>query len=129
MPKKNTKKKSILVIEEGEAMRQALSVALKKEGYEVFLAENGEKGLDLAWQEHPDLILLDLLMPHKDGFAVLKDLRADEWGKDVPVIILTNLSGSEYVAETIQFGVFDHLVKSDWSIADVVRIVGSKLAK
>lgn len=127
MPIKNQDKK-ILIIEDEEAVRKSLATTLEKEGFKVFSAENGEEGLQIALKEHPDLILLDILMPKKDGLEVLKELRADKWGSEVPVIILTNLSSHEYVAETIRYGVFDHLIKSDWDIADVVKKIKSKLA-
>lgn len=124
-----TKKNKILIVEDEEALRKSLAFALKKSGFEVDQAENGAKGIEAAEKLHPDLMLLDLLMPEKDGFEVLKELRGNSWGKEIPVVILTNLSGSEYVADTIQYGVYDHLVKSDWSVDDVVRVVKGKLAK
>ncbi len=126
MSSKNHAKK-ILIVEDEAATRKSLAAALKKAGFQIFTANDGEAGLVLAFKEHPNLILLDLLMPKKDGLEVLEELRKDDWGGDVPVIILTNLSGAEYVAETIQYGVFDHLVKSDWDVEDVVKKVKAKL--
>jgi DNA-binding response OmpR family regulator len=126
MSSKNQAKK-ILIVEDEPATRKSLAAALKKAGFQILTANDGEAGLALAFKEHPNLILLDLLMPKKDGLEVLKELRQDDWGEDVPVIILTNLSSAEYVAETIQYGVFDHLVKSDWDVGDVVKKVKAKL--
>lgn len=123
----NKQNQTILIVEDEDAMRKSLFFSLKKAGFEVYEASDGEEGLRLALEKHPDLILLDLLMPKKDGFEMLKELRQDNWGEDVPVIILTNLSGSEYVAETIERGVYDHLIKTDWNIDDVVNVVAEKL--
>ena len=83
----------------------------------------------MAMQHHPDLILLDIIMPVMDGMTMLKKLRADEWGKKAEVIILTNLGDNEKVAEAMSQGSFDYLVKSDWNIADVAELVKKKLGE
>jgi CheY-like chemotaxis protein len=94
---------------------------LRDEGFRIFQAANGQEALDLALKEHPDLIMLDLLMPVMDGVTMLKELRKDEWGKEVKVLVLTNLSTDEKLDEVKEFGVEDYLVKSDWKIEDVVQ--------
>lgn len=90
-------------------------------------AKNGEEGLEVALREHPDLILLDIIMPVMDGMTMLARLREDLWGKDAKVIMLTNLSDNEKVAETIAHGTYDYLVKSDWKLEDVVKKVRERL--
>lgn len=90
-------------------------------------AVNGKKGLELALSKKPDIILLDIVMPVMDGISMLKALRRDDRGKDVPVIILTNLSDAQSAADTLENKAFDFLVKSDWKLEDVVKKVKEKL--
>ena len=85
----------ILVVEDEEILAKTLQDKLVSEGFEVLKAYDGVEGLKLATNEHPDLILLDLLMPKMDGMGMLKKLREDPWGKKVPVIILTNLTSAD----------------------------------
>ncbi len=97
------------------------------EKFEVLEAPDGKVGLESALRNHPDLILLDILMPVMDGMTMLGKLREDSWGKDVPIILLTNLSDGEKIAEAMKKGVYDYLIKADWNINDVVKKVRSKL--
>lgn len=119
--------KKILVVEDEISLLQALILKLKKEGFHVLSARNGQEGLEVAGKEHPDLILLDIIMPVMDGMTMLKKLREDPRGKDVPIIILTNLTGSDKVADALENESFDYLVKSDWKLEDVVKKVREKL--
>jgi DNA-binding response OmpR family regulator len=91
-----TSKKKILIIEDEKPLARALELKLTHEGFEVKSAFNGEEGLEVALHEHPDLIMLDIIMPVMDGITMLKKLReANEWGKTVPVIFLTNLGADD----------------------------------
>lgn len=119
--------KKILVVEDEISLLQALNLKLTKEGFHVLSARNGQEGLDVAFKEHPDLILLDIIMPIMDGMTMLKKLREDARGRDIPVFILTNLTGSEKVADALDNESFDFLVKSDWKLEDVVKKVKEKL--
>lgn len=91
----NNKKVLILVVEDERILINLLEEKLLAEGFEVIKALEGETGLELALSKHPDLILLDLLMPENNGVDMLKKLRDDPWGKAVPVIVLTNLTGED----------------------------------
>lgn len=118
--------KKILVVEDEQALAKALISKLESSGFEVSWAQNGEECLKIAFGEYPDLILLDIIMPKMDGMTALNKLRQDSWGKNVPVIMLTNLSGAEDVNMATQNGVFDYLIKSDWRLEDVVKKVKEK---
>lgn len=120
-------KKIVLVVEDEESLRPLLRDNLTKEGFTVFEAKNGLEGLDIALLEHPDLILLDILMPVMDGITMLKRMYDDAWGKDAKVIMLTNLGTNEAVAEALALGSHDFLVKSDWKIGDLIKVVHDKL--
>ncbi len=123
------KQKIILVVEDETALRNALGDKLKHGGFSVLEAKNGKEGLEAALREHPDLILLDIVMPVMDGMAMFKKLREDVWGKNAKVIMLTNLNDAENVAEAMEQGSFNYFVKSDWKIEDVVAKVREKLEK
>ena len=123
----NNHPKKILIIEDEEALRQAMVDKFNREGFFVIEAKDGEEGLDLAIKNHPDIILLDIIMPKIDGLSMLKQLRSDAWGKDVPILILTNLNDAEYVSQAVENGVYDFLVKSDWQLSTLVEKVKEKL--
>lgn len=119
--------KKILIVEDELSLRNALRDKLLSENFAVLEAKNGEKGLAVALREHPDLILLDIIMPVMDGISMLKKLRGDEWGKDAPVIILTNLSDSKSISDSMNENITNYLVKSDWKLEDIVKIVRERL--
>jgi len=123
--------RKILIVEDEAALREALVDKLTRESFNVLAAQNGEEGLEIALKEHPDLILLDIIMPKMDGMTMMKKLREDTWGKDVHIILLTNLSATE---EKIIKGIVEnepsyYLVKSDWKIGDVVKKVKEQFAQ
>ncbi len=119
--------KTILLIEDEPAISRAMQDKLISEGFKVITAQNGEDGLAAAVKDHPDLILLDVIMPKMDGMTMLTKLRTDAWGKTAKVIFLTNLSEMEAVQKSTELGVFDFIVKSDWKLSDVVKKVREKL--
>jgi len=112
--------KKILFIEDEPNLQKAIGEILKQEGYEIFGAFDGAQGIELAKKEKPDMILLDLILPKKDGFEVLKEIKADEEIKDTPVIILTNLEGSGDVEKALDLGATTYLVKANYELDDIV---------
>lgn len=110
-------------MEDERSLREAIRDVLRLKDIAVLEAKNGKEGLDMALLRHPDLILLDQIMPEMDGMSALKKIREDKWGSAVPVILLTNLSGtSEQLVEgVIAHGLIHNLIKSDWKIHDVVK--------
>lgn len=126
-----TENKIILIVEDEQDLREALADKLTREAFTVLEAKNGKEGLDKALGEHPDLILLDIVMPEMDGMTVLRKLREDTWGKTVPVILLTNLSATEesIIEEMVKYAPSHYLVKSDWKIKDVVEKIKETLEK
>ena len=81
--------KKILVTEDDKVLLNLIRDALTAEGFEAIGAQNGQEGLDLALKMHPDLILADIIMPVMDGMEMTTKLREDEWGKKVPIVIIT----------------------------------------
>lgn len=112
--------KKILFVEDEEALQRALGDMLTQEGFEVLQATDGEAGLASARKHLPDLVLLDLVLPKKSGFEVLQELKADAATKNIPIIVLTNLEGSEDVERALTNGATTYLVKANYSINDVV---------
>jgi DNA-binding response OmpR family regulator len=117
-----THRKSILIVEDDRSLLRALVDKFKMEGFDVFDSANGEEGLAIALKEQPDLILLDILMPLMDGMTFFETLRIEnEWGKRVPVIILTNVEPSnDIIKKVTKNKPAYYLVKSDFKTQDVV---------
>lgn len=120
-------KKTILVVEDEDSLIKALAKKLTDGGYEVLQAMDGEEGLRLAVENHPDLILLDILMPTKDGMVMLEEVRETKWGSTVPVIILTNLNHAESVKRAKYRGVEDYLIKADFELEEVLLKIQERL--
>lgn len=121
--------KKVLIVEDEKNMFSLLKNGLEKEGITVFGTTNGADGLKSALKNHPDLILLDIIMPKMDGLTMLYKLRQDKWGRNVKVVILTNLSDGNSVAAALKSGVYDFLVKADWKLSDLIQKVKEKLRK
>lgn len=122
MTEEQTKKK-VLVVEDDEPTLHALHVNLEEAGLAVVEARNGVIGAVAAFEEHPDLILLDILMPVMSGWEMLKEVREkNEWGKCVPVVILTNLNANEdeQIRNIALLGPSYFMVKADWKVEDIV---------
>jgi DNA-binding response OmpR family regulator len=120
----------ILIIEDEEIAYKTVKEKLVSEGFEVLVATDGLEGLKLAKSEHPDLILLDLLMPKFDGLTMLKRLREDDWGADAKVIVLSNLGDPRDITKGVDIGLNDiaeYMVKTDWSLEDMVAKIKERL--
>jgi len=117
--------KKILIVEDEEAVQKAISEAFVNQEFTMLTAKDGEEGLSVSLKEHPDLILLDILMPKMDGMIMLQKLRLDEWGKTVPVIILTNVSpnSSSVINSVLQTAPAYYFVKSDVKLEGIVSKV------
>jgi two-component system alkaline phosphatase synthesis response regulator PhoP len=111
----------ILIIEDEELLAQMYEKKLTLEGFVCFIADNGDDGLKLAIEKKPDLILLDIMMPNKDGLSTLEDIRNIPELANVPVIMLTNLSENNYVAHAKSLGANDYIVKSNMDPSGVVE--------
>lgn len=119
--------KKILFVEDEAALQKAVGGALSDAGYEVISATNGDDGARLAASALPDLILLDLMLPQKDGFAVLADLKGNPATARIPVIIMSNLEGTGDVERALALGATTFLVKMNYKLDEVVEKVKSVL--
>lgn len=114
-------KKKILLVEDDIALSSVYTSRLQLEGFDVVHVGNGEDALSKAVEYHPDLIVLDAMMPKISGFDVLDNLRAAEETRNMKVIMLTALSQPKDKERAQALGVDDYLVKSQVVISDVVE--------
>lgn len=120
-------KKFVLVAEDDKFYSDVFKTKLGKEDFDVVVAADGAEALKLARERKPDLMLLDLIMPVKDGFETLKELRADQELKDVKVVVLSNLGQDADVKKAKDLGANDYLVKTNISISEMIAKVKSYL--
>lgn len=113
----------IAIVEDDVAISQMYRIKFEAEGYEVETAENGKIGLELIKDIKPDIVLLDLMMPEMDGEEMLKRLRKESWGKDVKVIILTNMGESEAPVSIKEMGVEAFILKANMTPRQVAELV------
>ncbi|MFW6210309.1 MAG: response regulator transcription factor [Patescibacteria group bacterium] len=116
-------RKHILVVEDEPDIRDAIAEALTEAGFKVSTGGDGYAGLRLATLEHPDLILLDLVMPGLDGHAMLDKLRQDPWGKDAKVIILSSMDDLGNIAGAHEGKILDYIIKAHHSLDEIINKV------
>lgn len=119
----------ILLVEDDLALLKIYSNKLKANNFEVLVATTGNEGLHKALTEKPDIILLDIILPEKDGFMVLENIKNNDETKDIPVIILSNLGQEPDIKRGKELGAEDYLVKSNVSLIDLVSKVKKYLIK
>jgi DNA-binding response OmpR family regulator len=117
----------VLLAEDDRFLRKAAETALKRQGFTVLPAVDGEEALRMARAETPDLILLDLIMPKLQGFEVLRALKADPATAATPVLILSNLGQDSDVKQAMDAGAAGYFVKANLSLQDLVKRVGELL--
>lgn len=106
------KNKKILVVEDDVMISSIYEAKFKADGFEVLIAADGAKGLEIAKGEKPDLIMLDIILPGLDGFSVLEELKKDKITEEIPVIMLTNLGTEDDKIKGKKMGALDYLVKA-----------------
>jgi CheY-like chemotaxis protein len=119
----------VLLAEDDRFLRKAAETALKRQGFTVLAAIDGEEALRTARAEAPHLILLDLIMPKMQGFEVLRALKADPGTAAIPVIILSNLGQDSDVKQAMEAGAAGYFVKANLSLQDLVKRVGELIGK
>lgn len=117
----------VLLVEDDPLISRMYLKTFAVEGFEVQLAENGQQGLEKLVDFHPDIILLDVMMPEMNGLQMLQAVKADPATKAIPVIMLTNLAEVNTVEDATMGGAVKYIVKSDYDPADVADIVRSVL--
>jgi DNA-binding response OmpR family regulator len=120
---------TVLLVEDDQFLASMYAEKLLGVGYRVLTASDGDVGLRLAATEHPDLVLLDVLLPRLDGFEVLRRLKANDATRHLPVIILTNLGEEEDVERGKSLGAVDYLIKAHFVPTEVVEKISQTLTR
>src|SRR4030043_2287651 len=124
--------KKILIIEDEKVLLEVLQKKLVSQGYEVWIAQDGEEGIKTIKETKPDLILLDIIMPKKDGFGVLEEINKNNDLAQIPVIIISNSGQPVEIDKALKMGVRDYLIKTEFSpdevIAKVAKVFGEEPA-
>ena len=119
--------KKILLVEDDDFVGRAYKDGLQRAGFEVDTATDGIEALKKAKNAHHDIIILDLVMPLKNGFEVLEELRNDQTFKETPIIVISNLGQETDIEKAMQLGATDYLVKNQFSMRQVVERIGKYL--
>lgn len=123
----NPDSKKIIIVEDNMSLAEIYKTRLELLGYTCFVAYNGITGLYFIQKEIPDLVLLDIMIPDIAGDEVLATLRKSEWGKNIPVYIISNLNESDAPASLRQLGIAGYSVKASMTDDQIDRIVDSIL--
>ena len=118
--KSTASKISVLLVEDDVFLAGIYQKKFEMEGFKVMVSDNGEKGAIDAKKKKPNIVLLDILLPKLDGFAVLAKLKGDPDTKNIPVILLTNLGQKDDVEKGLQNGAVDYLIKAHFKPSEVV---------
>jgi len=119
--------KKIAIIEDDAAIAQMYKIKLESAGYDVRMAKNGALGYELIQEFVPDMVLLDLMMPEMTGDQMLEKIRAHDWGKNLKVIVMTNVSPDEAKPKVAHLGVHEFIVKANTTPRQVLEIVQKSL--
>jgi CheY-like chemotaxis protein len=119
----NTTPARILLAEDDRFLSKAAAVMLRRRGYTVVTASNGEEALQSVRSAPPDIVLLDLIMPKMQGFEVLRALKSDAATRAIPVVVMSNLSQPEDRDRTLAAGASEYLVKANLSLEALVSAV------
>ena len=125
---KNNGKIRVVIVEDDEFLSGIYQTKFAMEGFAVTVAANGEEGLKTIEKKMPDIVLLDILLPKLDGFAVLESLKKNAKTKNIPVILLTNLGQKDDVDRGIELGAADYLIKAHYKPSETVEKVRAILA-
>jgi DNA-binding response OmpR family regulator len=120
-------KKRILVVEDEQLLREAYCEILSAEGYDVDSAENGVQGHQKLLSFQPDLVLLDILMPHGDGLEFMKRADIKDKHPGVKVLIFSNLSSVNKVNDILEMGAYKHVLKSSLAPNDLAKLIRDTL--
>jgi DNA-binding response OmpR family regulator len=120
--------KKILLIEDDPFLADIYKTRLNSEGFEVVIAEDGEKGLKKLEEENFDLLVLDLVLPELSGFEILEKIKGNEKFKDLKILALSNLSQKEEIQRALDLGVQKYLIKAYFTPSEVVEEI-KKLIK
>jgi len=121
------KGKKIVIVEDDEHIAKIYKIQFDKGGILNFIASDGEEGLAMITAEKPDLVILDLMLPKKDGFWVLEEMKKNPDLSKISVIVLSNLGQKVDKDRAMALGAVEYLVKVDYSIGDIINKINTYL--
>jgi CheY-like chemotaxis protein len=116
---------TVLIVDDDQNMRKIYSDAFEAAKLNVLVAENGSDGVKMALEHHPDVILMDIVMPVMDGHVAANNIRNDLWGRNAKIIYLTNMTDAENIVHAVALGSEDYIIKANTSIREVLNTVRS----
>lgn len=119
----------IFIVEDEQSLREILVARLKEAGFEIEVAVDGAEALEKLKTITPDIILLDIILPKIDGFAVLEKIKGDIRIKDIPVIILSNLGQDTDIKRALELGAADYFIKAQHSLLEIIELVKKNIAE
>lgn len=122
-------KRKILIIEDDPFLLSMYVTKLESNDFDVASEENGEKAVAAIKRESPDLMLLDILLPGKDGFEILEEMKKDDAIKNTPVILLTNLGQRKDIEKGLELGAQDYLIKAHFTPSEVITKIEKVLSE
>lgn len=123
------RKKNVLIVEDDNLLLVTLTHQFEDAGYAVTTATNGTQGIEHFTKDHPDAVVMDVMMPVKDGVEMLEDIRAAFPETKIPFIVLSNANDMDYVSRAMELGAVAYLLKSDRQIDSVVALVEEHISK
>ena len=124
-----TAPKTVLIVEDDNLLLVTLTHQFEDAGYRVLTALNGEDGLESFFKEKPDAVIMDVMMPRKDGVEMLEEIRKKDPNVQTPFIVLSNANDMDYIARAMGSGAVAYLLKSDRQIDSIVKLVEEKIRK
>jgi DNA-binding response OmpR family regulator len=124
MKKEKTK---ILIVEDDNFLIKAYQIKFEREGFNVFIAMDGDEGLKVVNKEKPALIVLDLMLPKMNGFEFLKKIKSDESTKNIPVIALSNLGQRADQEKALSLGAVEYFIKTEHTLEEIVEKISKYL--
>jgi len=123
------KRIKVLIVEDDSFILEMYKIKFESSNFEVISANDGIKGLKILEKEKPDIILLDIIMPKKDGFSVLKAIKGNPALEKIPVILLTNLGQRENIEKGFELGATSYIIKAHFTPSEIVKKVRDVLRK
>jgi len=121
------KKIKVILAEDDKFISKAYLGGLQRAGFEVFHASDGNHVMEILKENKPDIILMDVIMPDKNGFETIEEIKLNEEYKDIPIIVLSNLGQETDIEKGKQLGAVDYLIKANFSVAEVVKKINEHL--
>jgi len=119
----------VLIVEDDSFLSSLLKTRIKNDGYDAYLASDGDAAWEFLKKEKPDLIFLDVILPKKSGFDLLESLQSDPEVKNIPIIIISNLGQDADISRGKELGAVDYFVKARVSVDDLVKKIGEYIKK